>query len=496
MKKLSTTIFILSIIFAGNLFAQESSLKMFPSKKYSSVIEKSGIKINSLTGIKVTENRNKRSTTSYKVLENGYVLETSLTQLGGGGTWTNFELEKFLYDLDFNLIEVLTQVWDGVNWINETRASQTYTPTGKLKDKILQLWNGTDWNDDVKLSYEYNAEDKVSIVTYYSAIQNGVFNPTSRDLVTYSNNPLTETTEVQNMNNGTWENLSKMIIVFLDEERVLEQTVFGWDAGSYIPGTKTSFSYENNLLKQTTGFLWNVSQWDSSSRHIYAYDGSGRMTEFMSSDYETASQTWQNLFKGNITYWGSDSAMSVIQQGTENNTWENLFKTRSQFNSSGKLINVLYSDWMDNDWVLQAMSETFYDEHGNDIEYVEKTYFNGQWENAGRILRTYIPNNTTGVDDPVLADGYLLYENHPNPFNPSTTIQYYLPVESFVSVKVYDVTGSEITELVNTVQNSGLSKITFNGNNLASGVYFYVVNAKSLDGKHSFSETKKMLMIK
>jgi hypothetical protein len=324
-----------------------------------------------------------------------------------------------------------------------------------------------------------------------------VYNPVSRDLLTYTDNPYTETTEIQNMDNGNWLNLSKLVTVYLDEERVLEQTVYGWDAGSYIPSSKTSFSYENNLLKQTTGLLWNVAQWDSSSKHTYTYDDSQRMTEFMSSNYESTSQTWQNLFKGNTTYWGSDSAMSVIQQGIENNAWENLFKTRSQYNTSGKVINVLYSDWVNGDWALQAMSETFYDEHGNDIEYVEKTYFNGQWENAGRVLRTYIPTNPTDVDDnPVMANDYKLYENFPNPFNPSTVIQYHLPSESIVTVKVYDVTGSEVTELISDVQNSGLQKITFDANNLSSGVYFYVVNAKSLDGNHNFSDVKKMMLLK
>ncbi|QQS35998.1 MAG: T9SS type A sorting domain-containing protein [Ignavibacteriales bacterium] len=496
MKKTGVTVLILLMTFAVNLFAQNVSSQMFPSKKYSSLLERTGIKFNG-NKTSSSEDNNKRSSTTYKVLENGFVLATTVTQLGGGGTWTNYESEKFLYDQDFNLIEALSQVWDGINWINDTRALQTYTASGKLEDKLLQLWNGTDWDDDVKLSYEYNAQDRVSMVTYFSVVQNGVYTPYSRDLLSYSDNPYTETTEIQNMDNGSWLNISKVISVFLDEERVLEQIIYGWDAGSYVPGSKTTFTYENDLLKQTTGFVWGAAQWDSLSKHSYIYDGSGRMIEFTSSSFDSSSNSWQNLFKGNTTYWGSDSAMSVIQQGLENNNWENLFKTRSQFNTAGKLINVLYSDWVNGDWAPQAMSETFYDEHGNDIEYVERSYFNGQWENAGRILRTYIPDNTTGVgDDPVLADGYALYNNHPNPFNPSTVIQYNLPSESFVSIKVYDVTGSEVTELVSGLQSAGLKNITFSARDLSSGVYFYIINAKSSDGKQNFSEVKKMMLVK
>ncbi|MBN1302638.1 MAG: T9SS type A sorting domain-containing protein [Melioribacteraceae bacterium] len=69
--------------------------------------------------------------------------------------------------------------------------------------------------------------------------------------------------------------------------------------------------------------------------------------------------------------------------------------------------------------------------------------------------------------------------NYPNPFNPSTIITYKLPVDGFVTLKVYDVLGEEIAVLVNKKQASGVYEIEFDGSDLASGVYVCRIEVKS-----------------
>jgi hypothetical protein len=83
-----------------------------------------------------------------------------------------------------------------------------------------------------------------------------------------------------------------------------------------------------------------------------------------------------------------------------------------------------------------------------------------------------------------------LNQNYPNPFNPSTTIKYALPKNEFVTIKVYDITGREIMRLVNEYKQAGYYSVNFNGSNLASGVYFYRIQAGD------FISVKRMLMIK
>jgi hypothetical protein len=85
---------------------------------------------------------------------------------------------------------------------------------------------------------------------------------------------------------------------------------------------------------------------------------------------------------------------------------------------------------------------------------------------------------------------YILMQNYPNPFNPSTSIEYSVPISQYVSLKVYDILGNQVAELVNERKDAGRYEVNFNASNLSSGVYFYKITA----GNHI--ETKKMMLIK
>ncbi len=83
-------------------------------------------------------------------------------------------------------------------------------------------------------------------------------------------------------------------------------------------------------------------------------------------------------------------------------------------------------------------------------------------------------------------------QNYPNPFNPSTVISYQLPVNSLVSLKVYDAIGREVATLVNEVKEAGSYdvQLSMNSYQLSSGVYFYKLTA----GK--YSAVKKLVLMK
>ncbi len=89
-----------------------------------------------------------------------------------------------------------------------------------------------------------------------------------------------------------------------------------------------------------------------------------------------------------------------------------------------------------------------------------------------------------------LPTSYALEQNYPNPFNPTTTIRYALPQTGVVSLKVYTIAGQEVATLVNGQQNAGLHEIRFDAGSLASGVYFYRLQAEK------FTSTRKLLLLK
>lgn len=89
-----------------------------------------------------------------------------------------------------------------------------------------------------------------------------------------------------------------------------------------------------------------------------------------------------------------------------------------------------------------------------------------------------------------LPVSYSLEQNYPNPFNPATTIRYSIPEENPVTIKVYNTLGEQVLTIVNEVQSAGVYQITFNPIGLASGVYFYRIEAGS------FVQVKKMILNK
>ncbi len=89
---------------------------------------------------------------------------------------------------------------------------------------------------------------------------------------------------------------------------------------------------------------------------------------------------------------------------------------------------------------------------------------------------------------------YRLEQNFPNPFNPTTKIQYQIPFNSKVTLKIYDILGEEVTTVVNEVQDAGYKEVLFNGSNYASGIYIYRITAQNKG--NTFTAVKKMVMVK
>ncbi|MDI6767410.1 MAG: T9SS type A sorting domain-containing protein, partial [Bacteroidota bacterium] len=94
-----------------------------------------------------------------------------------------------------------------------------------------------------------------------------------------------------------------------------------------------------------------------------------------------------------------------------------------------------------------------------------------------------------------LPKDYHLSQNYPNPFNPVTRIEYSLPVDAHVTLKVYDILGRELATLVNEMQESGYKSVLFNSENLSSGLYIYKLTAGASTGL-AFTDIKKMILIK
>lgn len=142
----------------------------------------------------------------------------------------------------------------------------------------------------------------------------------------------------------------------------------------------------------------------------------------------------------------------------------------------------------------------------------DKSYIQAHNQVPG-IRRTYSDNSNPfgvkGQDDWVLDCGfsmtttgvspisnskipteYNLEQNYPNPFNPKTQINFAIPEEGYVTLKVYDIVGKEVATLVNETKAHGIYKVNFDASNLGNGTYFYRLYV------NGFIATKKMMLIK
>ena len=117
----------------------------------------------------------------------------------------------------------------------------------------------------------------------------------------------------------------------------------------------------------------------------------------------------------------------------------------------------------------------------------------------GDIWKRPISEIVTSVESPEtdLPAHFKLEQNYPNPFNPTSTIRFDLPSTSKVSLRVYDILGRLVATLLDGVGEAGNKSIAWNASNVASGVFFYRLEASSIaDPSKSFTQVKKMLLVR
>jgi hypothetical protein len=176
-------------------------------------------------------------------------------------------------------------------------------------------------------------------------------------------------------------------------------------------------------------------------------------------------------------------------------------------NSTGKVTEIANSSWFGNtegmgyvfgsvqepiNLQLTGLGEDYYvmvsvEDNGNGGGVVLEGFLG-----LGEIINYQITLEPLSVDriNSLSPENFGLAQNYPNPFNPVTTIQYSIPQRSSVTLKVYDILGNEISLLVNEEKDRGVHTVNFDASQLASGIYFYKLQAGS------FVETKKMIIIK
>ncbi len=163
-------------------------------------------------------------------------------------------------------------------------------------------------------------------------------------------------------------------------------------------------------------------------------------------------------------------------------------------NLTGNNLNLSFNNNINDNWeiyLLDCRVNELYDIKNDNAVNIPKYYK----ENNYKLLigsKEFIEN----IKSSIIPNEYKLYQNYPNPFNAGTVIRYSLPVTSMVKITIYDLLGKEVKELQNEKVEEGYHELFVEMNDKASGVYFVMLSAKSLDGGKYYTETKKIMLLK
>jgi hypothetical protein len=189
------------------------------------------------------------------------------------------------------------------------------------------------------------------------------------------------------------------------------------------------------------------------------------------------------------------------------------YLTWNAYDERGGNNNVDYYEiWKkkDSGWSLKdTTSNTYYEDTSEDVTPPgDKTYayykvraieIDADSSLFGNVVKkaVYDPRQETKIDPMhgvnatrTLPDVFVLRQNFPNPFNPITTISFYLPKESYINLQIYDIHGKVVSTLINKTMDEGSHSVKFNSDGLPSGIYFYRLKTAE------FSDIKRMLIIK
>ena len=135
----------------------------------------------------------------------------------------------------------------------------------------------------------------------------------------------------------------------------------------------------------------------------------------------------------------------------------------------------------------------YYQTTDDRVEYFNLHYFHNLAKLAVATISylsiNNIPTKVENGDDIIVSD-YVLKQNYPNPFNPATTIEFSLPVAGFVTLKIYDLLGREISTLVAETLNHGIYEYQWDAGGLAGGIYFYQLQS------NEYRQTRRMMLMR
>jgi len=320
----------------------------------------------------------------------------------------------------------------------------------------------------------------------------------------------------------------KIYVAEIIGQRIIRMDIDGSNPEDVVTGVGSIYDLELDLINRT--IFWIKDTWDDDRISRADMDG------LNSNVQDILTSTWVGLdfvgigidAQGEKIYWvqsnngGSDKILRMNYNGSGYEIlltiadvsligpWDiDVVADKFYFSDPGLSEDIIYSTNLDGsglDTVVTEAEALYFtvDLPANYIYWADDyTIYRANLDNTNKIeLVTGIPHSLAGIalsndliplsidDEYTFPQKFELYQNYPNPFNPTTTIKWQQPEVGFVTLKIFDVLGREVTTLLNEERPAGEYEVEFIGNRLSSGIYFYQLKAGN------YIQTKKNVATK
>jgi hypothetical protein len=288
-----------------------------------------------------------------------------------------------------------------------------------------------------------------------------------RDTFTYGENGNTLSLLSEQWTNNQWVNVGRYAYTYDPDGKGYSYVYEYWANGQWVIGSRWTFIFDNHG-NWVSGLVerWYNNQWVNSSRYTLTYDDNGRRLSVL--DEEWLDGQWENWDRDTYTYDAQGNLLTQLSEEWVSGQWVNYTRCRSTYNTHGNMTSGSWEVWVNSKWNPFDGPFTVVDGAMNQHQYTQASYITLHYS----VLITEVA--LKAEPGPVM---YALSQNYPNPFNPSTTIKYKLPKSSVVRLSVFDMLGREVSVLLNERRDAGVYEVKFDGSSLASGVYFYRLQA-------------------
>lgn len=444
------------------------------------------------------------------------------------------------------VIIVLEQSWSNGQWVNVQRDRTDYYPDGKIYMYYHDKWENGAWRNQTIQTSLYN--DWGAEVSYFE--ENTYSNGSKyflRGTFSYNSEKKAVERYFEESSDSVWAARERMSFVYEKNPSKIISTDSLWTNSKLVYLNRVEQIYDlNDRLLNNINSEWNLGKWNYTSREFYSYNQLGNILTYSQDEY--ADSTW-SLYRSET--YGYDAAEELLTtfkgywwDNGQQLSWDGYLSIKidndvfKYFSIYGKEISIWYKtvpvpveltsfSGKDKEGSVELNWQTATETNNKGFD-IERKADSGEWQKIGTVQGN---GTTTKKSEYIFIDGnpalgklfyrlrqidfdgsekyspeveistvtvhsYSLSQNYPNPFNPLTVISYSIPTESKVNIKIYNLMGQLVNELVNGTKNEGAYEIRFDASAYSSGIYFYTINADALNGCDSYTSTRKMILIK